>query len=131
MSEHSSPRPRHQYRRPSCMLLRRDGTGHRLAWPSFGRVEGAARNSSAVLSRSGNEGAARGPRRERFGRGEKSGGPGLFFLVASERATNAEKRKKFKTPLAGRKMSPRRDARHSQADDDKRHHHHQNALFSK
>jgi len=70
------------------MVFRRDGTGHRLAWPSFGRVEGAARNSSAVLSRSGNEGAARGPRRERFGRGEKSGGPGLLFLVASFRATN-------------------------------------------
>jgi hypothetical protein len=68
MSEHSSPRPRHQYRRPSCMLFRRDATGRRLARPSFGRVEGAARNSSAVLSCSGGGSAARGPRRERFGR---------------------------------------------------------------
>ena len=63
------------------------------------------------------------------GRGEKSGGPCLLFLVASLRATN--KRGLKCHWLAGRKMSPRRDTRHSQADDDRRHHHHQNALFSK
>ena len=82
MSEHSSPRPRHQYRRPSCMLLRLDATGRRLARPSFGRVEGAARNSSAVLSCSGRGSASRGPRRGRVGRYGTLSGRGLFAVFS-------------------------------------------------
>ena len=117
MSEHSSPRPRHQYRRPSCMLFRRDATGRRLARPSFGRVEGAARNSSAVLSCSGGGSAARGLPKAGASRAVRDlKWPwlirGIFFLASPP---TSRKRGGLKPDYRSHKTSPRRNTRRSQA----------------